>query len=54
MQYLIELDLSSNFLTSLPYMVAKLRDLKILKINNNYLSEVDFIFGEYYLLEYFD
>lgn len=48
MDYLIELDLSYNFLISLPKMVAKMRDLKILNLKNNHLTSIELIYGVYY------
>ncbi|WP_223599830.1 COR domain-containing protein [Chryseobacterium sp. GVT01B] len=52
MDYLIELDLSYNFLPTLPEMVAKMRYLKILNLKNNYLTNIDFIYGVYYAHTY--
>lgn len=48
MDYLIELDLSYNFLISLPKMVAKMRDLKIINLKNNHLTSIELIYGVYY------
>lgn len=54
MNYLMEIDLSHNFFSSIPDELYKMVDLHTINISDNYISKIDFIFGNYYSLSRLD